>query len=157
MLKLADFGLCNRMRDGASLQTSCGSPNYAAPEVIDGSPYDGASADVWSCGVILYAILTGTLPFESDSIADLFSQIKNSDYLHPSELSNEAQELISLMLTSDPDKRIKTRDVLRHPWYFNALLIANAFCRVLKGCVKTNFFGKNRKISDISTRHLDRL
>lgn len=73
VLKVADFGLSNRISDGSSLMTSCGSPNYAAPEVIEGHPYDGAQADVWSCGVILYAMLTGTLPFESDSIAYLFA------------------------------------------------------------------------------------
>lgn len=60
--------------------TSCGSPNYAAPEVIEGKPYDGAQADVWSLGVILYAMLTGTLPFESDSISSLFAQIKASEF-----------------------------------------------------------------------------
>lgn len=68
-LKVADFGLCNQMTDGESLMTSCGSPNYAAPEVIEGNGYDGAQADVWSCGVILYALLTRSLPFESESLA----------------------------------------------------------------------------------------
>jgi len=58
-LKLGDFGLCNTMKDGSSLKTSCGSPNYAAPEVISGSFYDGKEVDVWSCGVILYAMLCG--------------------------------------------------------------------------------------------------
>lgn len=71
-LKVADFGLSNMILDGQGLKTSCGSPNYAAPEVIEGEPYDGAAADMWSCGVILYALLSGTLPFESESIATLF-------------------------------------------------------------------------------------
>lgn len=80
VLKVADFGLSNKIDDGHSLMTSCGSPNYAAPEVIEGKPYDGAQADVWSLGVILYAMLTGTLPFESDSISSLFAQIKASEF-----------------------------------------------------------------------------
>lgn len=71
-IKLADFGLSNNLRDGTSLLTSCGSPNYASPEIINGEAYDGLAIDVWSCGVILYAALTGTLPFESESIASLF-------------------------------------------------------------------------------------
>jgi len=58
-LKIGDFGLCNLMKDGVSLKTSCGSPNYAAPEVISASFYDGWEVDAWSCGVILYAMLCG--------------------------------------------------------------------------------------------------
>lgn len=58
-LKIGDFGLCNIMKDGSSLKTSCGSPNYAAPEVISATFYDGKQVDVWSCGVILYAMLSG--------------------------------------------------------------------------------------------------
>ena len=67
-LKIGDFGLSNRICDGKYLLTSCGSPNYAAPEIIDGEPYDGCAADVWSCGIILYTSLSGTLPFDSESI-----------------------------------------------------------------------------------------
>jgi len=58
-IKIADFGLSNIMKDGEFLNTSCGSPNYAAPEVISGLPYCGTEVDIWSCGVILYALLVG--------------------------------------------------------------------------------------------------
>ena len=58
-LKLGDFGLCNLLKDGGSLKTSCGSPNYAAPEVISAALYDGREVDLWSCGIILYAMLCG--------------------------------------------------------------------------------------------------
>ncbi len=75
-VKLADFGLSNVMKDGDFLRTSCGSPNYAAPEVISGSLYAGPEVDVWSCGVILYALLCGSLPFDDESIPNLFKKIK---------------------------------------------------------------------------------
>ncbi|KAK8717123.1 hypothetical protein V6N13_044404 [Hibiscus sabdariffa] len=75
-VKIADFGLSNIMRDGHFLKTSCGSPNYAAPEVIFGKLYAGPEVDVWSCGVILYALLCGTLPFDDENIPNLFKKIK---------------------------------------------------------------------------------
>ncbi len=64
VLKIADFGLSNLMKDGKLLKTSCGSLNYAAPEIIGHRPYEGTSVDVWSCGVILYTMLVGALPFD---------------------------------------------------------------------------------------------
>ena len=67
-VKIADFGLSNVMRDGHFLKTSCGSPNYAAPEVISGKLYSGPEVDVWSCGVIMYALLFGKPPFEDNTV-----------------------------------------------------------------------------------------
>ena len=75
-VKIADFGLSNVMRDGHFLKTSCGSPNYAAPEVISGKLYAGPEVDIWSCGVILYALLCGSLPFDDENIPNLFKKIK---------------------------------------------------------------------------------
>ncbi len=75
-VKIADFGLSNMMLDGEFLRTSCGSPNYAAPEVISGKLYAGPEVDIWSCGVILYALLCGTLPFDDEHVPSLFRKIK---------------------------------------------------------------------------------
>lgn len=75
-VKIADFGLSNTMRDGWFLKTSCGSPNYASPDVISGKLYAGPEADIWSGGVILFALLCGTLPFDDESIPYLFRKIK---------------------------------------------------------------------------------
>lgn len=79
-VKIADFGLSNRIKDGAFLSTSCGSPNYAAPEVIKGGVYAGPEIDVWSSGVILYVMLCGRLPFEDDDVQVLFSKISRESH-----------------------------------------------------------------------------
>jgi carbon catabolite-derepressing protein kinase len=74
-VKIADFGLSNQIQDGDFLKTSCGSPNYAAPEVIRGGLYTGPEIDVWSAGVILYVMICGRLPFEDDDVQTLFRKI----------------------------------------------------------------------------------
>ncbi|KAG0486746.1 hypothetical protein HPP92_008841 [Vanilla planifolia] len=116
-VKIADFGLSNIMRDGHFLKTSCGSPNYAAPEVISGKLYAGPEVDVWSCGVILYALLCGALPFDDENIPNLFKKIKGGLYTLPSHLSPLARDLIPRMLVVDPMKRMTIREIREHPWF----------------------------------------
>ncbi|GBF87975.1 snf1-related kinase [Raphidocelis subcapitata] len=116
-VKIADFGLSNVMRDGHFLKTSCGSPNYAAPEVISGKLYAGPEVDVWSCGVILYALLCGSLPFDDENIPNLFKKIKGGVYNLPSHLSPGARDLIPRMLLVDPLKRMTIPEVRAHPWF----------------------------------------
>ncbi|EYU44141.1 hypothetical protein ABFS82_08G026200 [Erythranthe guttata] len=116
-VKIADFGLSNIMRDGHFLKTSCGSPNYAAPEVISGKLYAGPEVDVWSCGVILYALLCGTLPFDDENIPNLFKKIKGGIYTLPSHLSASARDLIPRMLIVDPMKRMTIPEIRAHPWF----------------------------------------
>ena len=120
-IKIADFGLSNLMRDGDFLRTSCGSPNYAAPEVISGHLYAGPEVDVWSCGVILYALLCGSLPFDDESIPSLFKKIKSGMYSLPTHLSQLAKNLIPRMLEVDPMKRITIPEIRRHPWFQHKL------------------------------------
>lgn len=105
------------MRDGHFLKTSCGSPNYAAPEVISGKLYAGPEVDVWSCGVILYALLCGSLPFDDENIPNLFKKIKNGIYFLPSHLSPGSRDLIPKMLIVDPLKRITIPEIRQHPWF----------------------------------------
>jgi serine/threonine protein kinase len=120
-IKIADFGLSNLMRDGDFLRTSCGSPNYAAPEVISGHLYAGPEVDVWSCGVILYALLCGSLPFDDESIPNLFKKIKSGMYSLPMHLSQLARNLIPRMLEVDPMKRITIPEIRLHPWFQHKL------------------------------------
>uniref|UniRef100_A0A7S1T1J8 non-specific serine/threonine protein kinase n=1 Tax=Tetraselmis chuii TaxID=63592 RepID=A0A7S1T1J8_9CHLO len=116
-VKIADFGLSNVMRDGRFLKTSCGSPNYAAPEVISGKLYAGPEVDVWSCGVILYALLCGSLPFDDENIPNLFKKIKGGIFHIPTHLSPGARDIIPRMLLVDPLKRITIAEIRQHPWY----------------------------------------
>mmetsp|Transcript_9707 Transcript_9707/g.18514 ORF Transcript_9707/g.18514 Transcript_9707/m.18514 type:complete len:514 (+) Transcript_9707:61-1602(+) len=116
-IKLADFGLSSVMKDGNFLKTSCGSPNYAAPEVISGSMYAGPEVDVWSCGVILYAILCGSLPFDDENIRNLFRKIKGGVYSIPSYVSPHARDLVTKMLLVEPVKRITIAEIRAHPWF----------------------------------------
>lgn len=116
-VKIVDFGLSNFVRDGHCLKTNCGSPNYAAPEVVSGKPYAGPEVDVWSCGIILYALLCGTFPFDHSSIPFLFKIINAGVYTLPNHLSALARDLIARMLVVDPVKRITIHDIRMHPWY----------------------------------------
>ncbi|GAA5882404.1 hypothetical protein JCM3774_004300 [Rhodotorula dairenensis] len=116
-VKIADFGLSNIMRDGDFLKTSCGSPNYAAPEVISGKLYAGPEIDIWSCGVILYVMLCGRLPFDDDHIPLLFKKINGGIFSLPPFLSSEARSLLSRMLTVDSNKRIKLHEIRQLPWF----------------------------------------
>ncbi|KAG5440429.1 hypothetical protein PCK2_000562 [Pneumocystis canis] len=105
------------MTDGNFLKTSCGSPNYAAPEVISGKLYAGPEVDVWSCGVILYVMLVGRLPFDDEFIPTLFKKINGGIYTIPSFLSSEAKELLSQMLVVDPIQRITLQEIRENKWF----------------------------------------
>lgn len=116
-VKIADFGLSNIMTDGNFLKTSCGSPNYAAPEVISGKLYAGPEVDVWSCGVILYVLLVGRLPFDDDYIPALFKKIAAGTFHIPGYISPGAARLIRAMLQVHPVHRITIREIREDPWF----------------------------------------
>eukprot|EP00434_Breviolum_minutum_P023466 symbB.v1.2.020700.t1/scaffold1738.1/size103804/12 len=116
-VKIADFGLSNTMRDGEFLKTSCGSPNYASPEVVTGKAYVGPEVDVWSGGVVLYALLCGSLPFDDENVPNLFRKIKHGNFTLPGHLSSEAKDLIVQMLVVDPTRRITFSQIRKHSWF----------------------------------------
>ncbi|XP_076680984.1 AMP-activated protein kinase alpha subunit isoform X2 [Andrena cerasifolii] len=116
-VKIADFGLSNMMMDGEFLRTSCGSPNYAAPEVISGKLYAGPEVDIWSCGIILYALLCGTLPFDDEHVPTLFRKIKSGIFPIPEYLNKTVVSLLCHMLQVDPMKRATIEDIKKHEWF----------------------------------------
>jgi serine/threonine protein kinase len=116
-IKIADFGLSNRMWDGEFLKTSCGSPNYASPEVVSGKFYAGPETDVWSAGVCLYALLCGSLPFDDENVPNLFRKIKHGNFTLPGHISADAKDLIVQMLVVDPTKRLTIPQIRKHRWF----------------------------------------
>ncbi|KAJ1348641.1 secondary alcohol dehydrogenase (SADH1) [Parelaphostrongylus tenuis] len=115
-IKVADFGMASLQVEGSMLETSCGSPHYACPEVIRGEKYDGRKADVWSCGVILYALLVGALPFDDDNLRNLLEKVKKGVFHIPHFVPSDVQSLLRAMIEVDPVKRYSLADVFRHPW-----------------------------------------
>ncbi|KAG0324315.1 hypothetical protein BGZ99_001973 [Dissophora globulifera] len=116
-VKIADFGMASLQKTGRLLETSCGSPHYASPEVVTGLKYDGSSSDIWSCGIILYALLTGHLPFDDENIRQLLSKVKAGKFYMPTDISPGARDLINRMLTVNPKRRITMQGVMMHPWF----------------------------------------
>ncbi|XP_034451413.1 maternal embryonic leucine zipper kinase isoform X2 [Hippoglossus hippoglossus] len=117
-LKLIDFGLCAKPKGGLGyeLMTCCGSPAYAAPELIQGRAYIGSEADVWSMGVLLFALLCGYLPFDDENCMVLYRKITRGKYDNPRWLSPGSVLLLNQMMQVDPKRRVAVRHLLDHPW-----------------------------------------
>ena len=109
------------MTDGEFLKTSCGSPNYAAPEVIAGSLYVGPEVDVWSAGVVLYVMIVGCLPFEDTEIPALFQKVRNGLFHIPSWVPRDIQDLLRGMINVDPQKRLTIPEIMQSPWVYYKL------------------------------------
>ena len=118
-IRVADFGMAAWQKSSSTgmLKTACGSPHYAAPEVIAGTPYNGSASDIWSCGVILFALLAGKLPFDDDDLATLLEKVKIAKFEIPAHIDRQAKHLISRMLEKDVQKRITMPEILAHPFF----------------------------------------
>ncbi|KAH3765495.1 CAMK/CAMKL/BRSK protein kinase [Pelomyxa schiedti] len=128
-LKIADFGMATAMKEGSLLSSSCGSPHYACPEVVKGINYDGRAADTWSCGIILFALATGRLPFDDDTnnIRVVLRKVKEGEYHFPPFVPKDIKDLIQKILVIDPEKRIDIRGIKAHPWFQSNL--ATVYCQ----------------------------
>ncbi|KAF9480576.1 Pkinase-domain-containing protein [Pholiota conissans] len=115
-LKIADWGMAAFAPPSLQLETSCGSPHYASPEIVNGEKYEGNATDIWSCGVILYALLTGRLPFDDKNVRTLLSKVKSGKYEMPAWIDPLAKDLLSKMLIVDVKQRITIPEILSHPW-----------------------------------------
>jgi 5'-AMP-activated protein kinase catalytic alpha subunit len=104
-LKVSDFGLSalpEQLRNDGLLHTQCGTPAYVAPEVLKRKGYDGSKADIWSCGVILYVLLAGFLPFQDENLMNMYKKIFKAQFELPPWFSSESKRLVSKLLVTDP-------------------------------------------------------
>lgn len=151
---ITDFGFANRFADKKDdlMATSCGSPCYAAPElVISEGAYAGTAVDIWSCGVILYAMLSGYLPFDDDpanpdgdNINLLYRYIVATPLTFPQHLSHGARDLLLKMLVPDPEQRCDMREVMLHPWLGEHVGFLNSTCPDLEAIARRNRSHKRR-------------
>ena len=118
-LKIVDFGLSNIFNTEKTklLSSSCGSPSYAAPEMLQGKSYKPQPVDIWSSGIVLYAMICGYLPFEDDNNDALYRKICIGKYTIPDFVSNKCKDLLKKILVTDPSKRITIKQIKNHPWF----------------------------------------
>ncbi|GAB2233712.1 hypothetical protein Droror1_Dr00002941 [Drosera rotundifolia] len=119
-LKVSDFGLSalsQQVRDDGLLHTSCGTPNYVAPEVLNDRGYDGTTADLWSCGVILFVLLAGYLPFDESNLVNLYKKISAAEFTCPHWWSFGVRRLITRILNPNPMTRITIPEILEDEWF----------------------------------------
>ena len=141
ILKIIDFGLSRSFDGRKLLSTKCGSPSYAAPEIIKGKKYNGFKTDIWCCGIILYAMLCGYLPFEGEDNNEIFRNILLCKIEYPPYISEEAKEVIDRTLMSDPDKRITIEEIKRTEFYLKG-----------KELCGEEYYEKMMKMSEIGKR-----
>lgn len=123
-VKISDFGLSalpEQIRKDGLLHTRCGTPAYVAPEVLRMKGYDGTKADLWSCGVLLYVLLAGFLPFRDENLMKMYCKIFKADFKFPPWISPGAVNIISRLLVTDPEKRITASQIMERPWFKKGL------------------------------------
>ncbi|XP_026092252.1 serine/threonine-protein kinase MARK1-like isoform X2 [Carassius auratus] len=115
-IKIADFGFSNEFIIGSKLDTFCGSPPYAAPELFQGKKYDGPEVDVWSLGVILYTLVSGSLPFDGQNLKELRERVLRGKYRIPFYMSTDCENLLKKLLVLNPGKRGSLDQIMKDRW-----------------------------------------
>uniref|UniRef100_A0A8C5AJ33 non-specific serine/threonine protein kinase n=1 Tax=Gadus morhua TaxID=8049 RepID=A0A8C5AJ33_GADMO len=115
-IKIADFGFSNEFTLGSKLDTFCGSPPYAAPELFQGKKYDGPEVDVWSLGVILYTLVSGSLPFDGQNLKELRERVLRGKYRIPFYMSTDCENLLKKLLVLNPVKRGSLEQIMKDHW-----------------------------------------
>lgn len=147
-VKISDFGLSGLFKfDSTSISlmhTTCGTVNYLAPEVFGNQGYDGHLADIWSCGVILYSLLTGRLPFEDDSISRLIERIVSGKYETIPNISPQCTDFLEKILVTDPRMRISFNNIKKHPWFVvNYIEPEGEFTDIQSPCIEKDLLSED--------------
>uniref|UniRef100_A0A3Q7I0H2 non-specific serine/threonine protein kinase n=1 Tax=Solanum lycopersicum TaxID=4081 RepID=A0A3Q7I0H2_SOLLC len=156
-LKISDFGLSaladSKCQDGL-LHTKCGTPAYVAPEVISKRGYDGAKADIWSCGVILYVLLAGYLPFQDSKLTEMYRKIGKAEFKCPNWFPPDARRLISKILNPNPSTRISISKIMENSWFKKGLqlkpIIADADSKPEEAAIDDAVFGIGESTDSIT-------
>uniref|UniRef100_A0A8C7YPB1 MAP/microtubule affinity-regulating kinase 3 n=1 Tax=Oryzias sinensis TaxID=183150 RepID=A0A8C7YPB1_9TELE len=115
-IKIADFGFSNEFTEGSKLDTFCGSPPYAAPELFQGKKYDGPEVDIWSLGVILYTLVSGSLPFDGQNLKELRERVLRGKYRVPFYMSTDCEGILRRFLVLNPAKRCSLEQIMKDKW-----------------------------------------
>ncbi|KAJ3590642.1 hypothetical protein NHX12_008592 [Muraenolepis orangiensis] len=115
-IKIADFGFSNEFTMGSKLDTFCGSPPYAAPELFQGKKYDGPEVDIWSLGVILYTLVSGSLPFDGQNLKELRERVLRGKYRVPFYMSTDCEGILRRFLVLNPTKRCTLEQIMKDKW-----------------------------------------
>ena len=161
VLKIIDFGLSHEYDENSLLKTKCGSPSYAAPEIIRGKLYDGFKTDIWCCGIILYAMLCGYLPFEGEDNRELFRSILECKPEYPSFLSKTSKKLIHNLLKINPDERLTIEEIKNNDFYLKGKELCKIDYKLVEDELekRNTFYGngyiKNKGISKTNNNKVE--
>ena len=149
ILKIIDFGLSHIINNNCLLSTKCGSPSYASPEIITKKFYDGFKTDIWCCGIILYAMLCGYLPFEGENNDELFQNILICKPELPKFMSEKGKKLIVKLLSPNPDNRIYIEDIKKDDFYLKGKELSNIdYDTIKKNIINNRKMIKNQDIKN---------